>query len=285
MDETKNTPAIILNRRPYREHDALVTVYTLSSGKLTLAARGVKKLKSKLAGHIEPLALADILIIRGRGLDYLGSAVARTVYRGIRNDLNKLYYAGRVINLFNRLVKEEQPDERLFFLLADWLEALDGFKVARGDYDRRLSPTFSDRQSSLRSSKKSEDFSKEIGDFPKETGELFFSFFAWKLLVELGYAPEMKQCLIGREAISPGRNYFNLKNGGLVCEECFKKEPGNDDGFNKADLLTISDNCVKIIRFIINSDFSSIKKLKIEGKTVKEASNLVNNFINFHFSI
>ncbi len=245
MDETRHSSAIILNRSAYRESDSLVTVYTKDYGKMSLVARGTKKIQSKLAGHLEPLNLVDILIIKGKGFDYIGSALATNTFLNIKDNLNKLYFSGRAIYWFNRLIKDDQSDERLFLLLYRWLDVLD-------------------------------NYSSE--EFTKENGELYFSFFAFKFLAELGYRPEMHECLSCREKVKPGSNHFNLKNGGLVCTECFEKSRlNNDNGVN--ELLTISDNCVKIIRFIINENISKNLKLKLDKKLIKELSLITNSFL------
>ena len=248
MEETRNTAAFILNRQPYRENDSLVTVYTADAGKLSLIARGTKKLRSKLAGHLEPITLADIMIIRGKSRDYIGSALTRVSYQGIREDLNKLYYAGQALSLFSRLVKENQADERLFFLLSRWLEALDESPQA---------------------------------EFRKQDGELLLSFFVLRLASELGYKPEIHSCLSCAKTIEPGRNYFSLLGGGIICGSCFdtnrQKEPSD------LNFLTISDNCVKIIRFIMDNRFKMAEKLKIERKLAKELYNLVSRFLDFRF--
>jgi len=246
-EETKNTPALILVRQDYKENDSLVTVYTPRFGKLILVARGTKKLSSKLAGHVEPLTLADFMIIGGKGFDYVGSAITREAYLGIRDDLNKLYYAGQAVGLFNRLTKENQGDERLFFLLIKWLEILDAW-----------------------------------GDFKRENGDLVLAFFTSKFLAELGYKPEMRRCLECSQALSPGKNYFNLLSGGVVCQHCFDKERAGI-GFVKTELLTISDNCIKLMRFMADNIFKSAEKLKIDNKTVKEINLLWDKFIIFHF--
>ena len=248
MDETRHSQALILNRSAYRESDSLVTVYTRDYGKLVLAARGTKKIQSKLAGHLEPISLADILIIKGRGFDYVGSALTRDAYLNIKDNLNKIYYAGRAINCFSRLVKEGEPDERLFFLLGRWLEVLDNYPDE---------------------------------DLSKENGELFFIFFALKLLAELGYKPEMYNCLNCREKIKPGKNYFNLRNGGVICEKCLEKDR-REQGINSAELLLISDNCIKLLRFIMDNKLDTARKLKLDKKVIKELSVLTLSFLNFH---
>lgn len=248
MDETKHSSALILQRSAYRENDSLITVYTKKFGKLSLLARGTKKLQSKLAGHLEPISLADILVIKGRGFDYVGSAITRDAFLGIKNDLNKVYYAGRAIALFNRLIKENQAEERLFFLLYRWLEAL-------ADY--------------------------EAPEFTKESGELFGIFFAWKLLAELGYQPEMYECLNCRQKIKSGLNYFNLASGGVVCGACFQDGLAPQGAALSGELIKISDNAIKLLRFILENKFNQTEKVKIDKRVVKELAALANSFVHY----
>lgn len=250
MDETRNSTAIIINRSDYRENDSLLTVYTKDFGKLSLVARGAKKLSSKLSGHLEPLSLVDILIIKGKGFDYIGSALGRQAFLGIKDDLNKLYFAGSALRSFNILVRDNQPDERLFLLLQRFLEVIDNYPD---------------------------------NDFGRESGELLYVFFALKLLSELGYRPEMHECLSCRNKIKSGRNYFNLKNGGLVCENCFKEEFSiyEKQGIRPIEILTISDNCIKLMRFMTDNKLETASKLRLDKKFIKELSVLVNNFITF----
>jgi DNA repair protein RecO (recombination protein O) len=241
MDETKNTVALILNRIDYREADSLVTVYTQNFGKLNLVARGTKKLQSKLAGHLEPISLVKLLIVNGKGFNYVGSALTVEAYLGIKDDLNKLYYAGQALANFSRLVKEGQADQRLFFLTKTWLEVLNDYQVQ---------------------------------EFTKESGELLLNFFLLKLLSELGYQPNVNNCLLCQEKLQAGENYFDLKSGGIICGDCYQPRL-------QTELFSISDNCVKLLRFILGNRFQEAKKLKTNKKLIKELSFLINSFISF----
>ena len=87
MEETYRVKAIILNRQAFRENDVMVTVQSMDKGKLKLVARGVKKMQSKLAGHLEPLNLGDIMVVRGKQFNYVGSANAENCYANIKSDL------------------------------------------------------------------------------------------------------------------------------------------------------------------------------------------------------
>jgi len=247
MEATKNSPALILQRRPYRENDSLITAYTLNFGKLSLVARGTKKLRSKLAGHLEPLTLTDLMIIKGRGLDYIGSAALTDSYPGIRADLNKLYYSGRILKLFDRLVRDSQTDGRLFFLLLEWLKFVDDYQA----------------------------------EFSRSIGELLSLHFTWRFLRELGYEPALAKCLKCGQALSPG-NYFDLLNGGILGESCYKnRDLSLSSGENQ--FRTISDNIIKILRFIMNNKLGETVKLNISRSDIKELSSLTDKFVIYHF--
>lgn len=254
MEETKNTSAVILDRRPYRESDTLVTAYTRKFGKQILIARGTKKLRSKLAGHLEPISRTDIMIVRGKNFDYIGAALGQDAYAELKSDLNKLYFAGRAVAWFNRLVKENQADERLFFLLTAWLETL-------ADFSQPSDPG-------------------KDNHFTSESGELLLSFFALKLLVELGYQPEMTKCLICHQTLKSGHNYFDLKNGGVIGAECFAQQAQRSD-YQAAEQPAISDGVVKLIRYMGDNRFRQAEKMRIDKKTVKELSRLTKQMIAY----
>ena len=250
-EESLTTRGIILDSRPYRESDLLVSLFSFDFGRLSLLVRGAKKLSSKMSGHLEPLTRAKIMIIKGKGLDYIGGALSENSFQGIREDLNKLFYAGKIISLFSRLVKEGEKDERLFLLLNRYLELID-----------------------------------EATNFNKDEGELFFLKFSLSFLNEIGYRPEMNSCLNCKIKLEKAFNYFDLKEGGVVCEKCAKifiekvqeqERQKNLSTASHTNLLTISNNCVIIIRYLLDKD--NKQKIKIPKKTLKEASDLVKKFI------
>lgn len=251
MEATKNTMALILRRQPFREADSLVTVYTPDYGKLTLIARGTKKLQSKLAGHLEPFTLIDLMIISGKGRDYIGSAIGREAYQRLRADLNKLYYAGQAIRVFDQLVREGEADRELFILLKEWLGHLNGPRDFRS----------------------AQPLSKTAGGFQ-------LAVFVNQLLEHLGYGPDLYNCRVCGKKIAAGLNHFDLLAGGLVDSECYKKISSEKE-FPSNHYLPISDNVVKILRFIRDNSGEAIGKLKLSAILVKEFSRFTKNFLNF----
>ena len=246
MNETYLTKAIILNRKPFRECDSMATVYSFDKGKLELAVRGARKISSKLAGHIEPLNLSEIMVVRGRNFDYVGGAVSRNCYANLKSNLEKSLIAGQAVNIFNKLIKKEEQDSKIFILLQDFLNILNE--------------------------------NKEFNC------ELLLNFFILKLLVLLGYKPELYNCAVCGKKITPNGNKFGLSQGGLVCADC-QTSPFvpllSKDGVGGMSLQTSTD-CIKVLRLAIKNDFSRLTKLKINDILAKEINNIICSFLKYN---
>ena len=241
MDETYTTKTIILDSQPFREFDTKVILYSNDKGKLELVARGTKKLLSKIAGHIEPISLSQVMVVRGKKFNYIASSISQNCYFNIKNDLEKLEYAGRAISLFNKLIKEnDQTDaESFFILLKEYLNIINNNKSTVINY------------------------------------ELFYNIFILKLLVLLGYKPELYSCIICKKSLKLGKNYFNISQGGVVCAKCKKDN----------NTLTISENCIKVLRLVIQEDFKRLIKIKIKSQLARELCGIISSFLKYNFEI
>jgi len=228
MEETYSTKAIILNRVPFRENDIKVSLYSSDHGRLDLIARGAKKIKSKLAGHIEPISLVRIMVISGKRLDYLGSAINEVSYFNIKNDLVKLEIVGRAVNIFNKLIKPEEADKELFNYLIGFLNFIEELKIIKH--------------------------------------QLWSDFFVFKLLAKLGYRPELRDCLGCSKKITPQGNYFDLNRGGLICKNCVPADKLNiltiSDSSIKILREIINNNFEKLSSFKIDKQLDKeVKKI------------------------
>jgi DNA repair protein RecO (recombination protein O) len=124
MPETYCERAIVLNRRPYRGYDYRVSFYTRERGKIDLLVKGAMRPNSRLASHVEPFTLLDLMVISGR-IAYLGGAVSRDCYPNLKSDFDKITAAGKAFQRLNRLLKENVSDEKIFDLAAAFLGLLD----------------------------------------------------------------------------------------------------------------------------------------------------------------
>ncbi|MFH1583058.1 MAG: DNA repair protein RecO [Candidatus Falkowbacteria bacterium] len=240
MEETFNIKALILNRKPFSEDGSKVTVYSENLGKLELVARGTKKIKSKLAGHLEPISLVEIMVVRGKQYNYIGAVVSRESYANIKNNFAKIKAAGEAIKIFNLIIKLGLSDKNIFLLLKNYFDFLNGAS-AKSDHD------------------------------------LSSQLFIFKLLIKLGYKPELYNCVNCHKKISPSVNRFDLARGGLVCVKCLTKP-------EKAHQLIISENSVKILRLADKSDFKELDKISLNSNIKKEVLNIISSFFKYNFN-
>lgn len=100
---------IVLKTQSYKESDALVTVYFKDYGKMTLIARGVKKLKSKNAAACQSLTLSEFTFIPRNGLSTLIKASSVDFYRYLKEDIELEAYASYFMEFVLRNEEENQP--------------------------------------------------------------------------------------------------------------------------------------------------------------------------------
>lgn len=119
------TKGIILSRTDYGEADRIITLLTPDYGKLRLIARGVRKVKSKLAGGIELFSVSDITFIQGRG--EIGTLVSTRLVRHYGDIIKRIERVQLGYDLIKRLNKatEDRPEVAYFELLDQAFGALD----------------------------------------------------------------------------------------------------------------------------------------------------------------
>ncbi|HET8991766.1 MAG TPA: DNA repair protein RecO [Candidatus Saccharimonadales bacterium] len=123
--KTLVTEGIVLSRTNYGEADRIITILTPAQGKLRLMAKGVRKVKSKLAGGIELFSVSELSYISGRNeLGTLVSTRLKTYYSHIVEDMDRVQLGYELIKLLNK-VTEDSSDASYFSLLEQSFQALD----------------------------------------------------------------------------------------------------------------------------------------------------------------
>ncbi len=119
------TPAIILARTNCGEADRILTVITPSNGKLRIYAKGVRKLKSKLAAGLELLSISSLTLLRGKSdLLTITSSKLDHHFVNIVGNLARTTLAYEAIKLVNRNT-EDVVEQEYFDLLHNLLKSLD----------------------------------------------------------------------------------------------------------------------------------------------------------------
>jgi len=119
------TTAIILGRTDYGEADRILSLLTPQYGKLTLMAKGVRRVKSKLAGGIELFSVSEITFIKGRG--EVGTLVSTRLVKHYEHIVSALDRTMLGYELIKRLhkVTEDETESEYFDLLHYAFESLD----------------------------------------------------------------------------------------------------------------------------------------------------------------
>ncbi len=118
------TEAIVLKHVDSGEADRILTLLTPDLGKLRAIARGVRKLKSKLGGHLEPLTRCQLMLARGRNLDTVTQAELLESFSS--QDLRQVAYGIYLLELVDSFVVEGEGDRDLYELLLQALRELRG---------------------------------------------------------------------------------------------------------------------------------------------------------------
>lgn len=116
--------AIVLKRSDFREDDLLLTFYTEKYGKIIAQAKGAKKIKSKLAGHIEPLNLVEIEWVVGRGGEKLIGAQVIRSYQKIKENYKKILLGFYFLEIIDKTIKLHHPDRKIYEFLKNVLNKL-----------------------------------------------------------------------------------------------------------------------------------------------------------------
>lgn len=116
------TEGVILKKRNFGEADRLLTIYTRDYGKLTVLARGVRRPRSKKAGHLELGNWCKFFIAKGKNIDLISEVETKKAF-GIADfneeHTNKIYH---LLELINALTAENQKNPQVFNLLVEFLK-------------------------------------------------------------------------------------------------------------------------------------------------------------------
>lgn len=118
------TRGIVLSRTDYGEADRILTILTPDQGKISLLAKGVRRIKSKLAGGIELFSVSELTYIPGRNdLGTLISARMQQHFGDIVKNIEVTMLAYDLLKRLNRATEAAAGPE-YFELLQRALQAL-----------------------------------------------------------------------------------------------------------------------------------------------------------------
>ncbi len=118
------TTGVVIRRRNVGEADRMLTVFTKHHGKITVKARGVRKITSRRSSHIELLNLVSLSLYKGRVMSTLTEVESIDNFSDIKENLRSVGFAYHICELIDGLCAENQENSKVFSLLCDVLEKL-----------------------------------------------------------------------------------------------------------------------------------------------------------------
>ncbi len=224
------TEAIIIRKTRLREADHILTLYTPHLGKIQGVARGVRRPRSKLAGHLELLTHSQVSLARGRNLDTITGSQTINGFLPLKTDLWLTSYGLYLIEMVNQFTPEHVENPALFQLLLDTMHNL------CQDVDR----------------------------------ELTLRYFELNLLHEVGYRPQLQQCVACHQPLEAVTNYFGPSAGGVLCPGCQQTQPFTHP---------ISVNALKVLRLLQSSDHDTVNRLKLNAQLPRELETIMRSYL------
>lgn len=132
---------IVLARKNYGEADRILSIYSKTSGRISLIAKGSRRPKSRKRGHIEVFNLIRFQAAKGRGIDIMTEAEIIDDFADIRKSLKKISLAYYFSEVTGRMTHEEESNSELFELLIDTLNKLkhtNALKKLRTDFVKNI---------------------------------------------------------------------------------------------------------------------------------------------------
>lgn len=172
--------ALVLRHSNFGEADRILVLFTREQGKVRAVAKGVRKLKSRKAGHLEPFTRVQLQLARGRDLPIITQAETVEAYTNIRASLEVTAQAAYLVEVLDRFTFEEEENRELYRLAVESLQRLDS----------GIDPFYVNR------------------------------YFDLHVLDVLGFKPELFACVVCRQQIVAVDQYFSAALGGIVCPKC-----------------------------------------------------------------
>ena len=108
--------ALILDAENAGDFDRLIYLYTPTLGKVAAKAKSIRKITSKLAGHLEPLSISKIRLVEKNGIQITDAILVRQI--------EKSPAALQLLQFIKEMTYEFQPDKKLWLILKKSFEDL-----------------------------------------------------------------------------------------------------------------------------------------------------------------
>jgi DNA repair protein RecO (recombination protein O) len=241
-ERTYRTEAVVLRRKDIGEADRILTLFTPGRGKVRVVAKGIRKPRSRKAGHLELFTRSRLLLAAGRDLDIITQAEMVEGYRPVREELLRGAYAAYMVELLDRFTPDAEENPELYDLLVEGL----GWAAQAAD----------------------------LG--------LAARYYELHLLGLAGYQPQLQRCVSCGQPLEPVDQFFSPSAGGVICPRCAAQADERArqmPGAERPDRLPLSLAALKLLRYIQSNTYARVAALSISPRTHAEVEYVLTRYI------
>jgi DNA repair protein RecO (recombination protein O) len=252
---TYQTEAIVIKKTKLGDADRILTLYTPDLGKIQGVAKGIRRPRARLAGHLELLTHSMVSLVHGRNLDTIIGSQTIESFLPLKFDLELGACALYATELVGQFATERQENRTLFALLLEVMQQLSGTipypAAPRPAEVSPLSPS-------------------PDGHRPDTFGLL--RRFEIHLLHEVGYRPQLWQCVACRHPLPNATNYFSSAAGGVLCSNCRHKQ---------SFVYPLSADTLSVLRTLQEGDWSSACELRCDATARYEVEVVMRHYLRY----
>lgn len=125
MPRNYSTDAVVLGSHKLGDADRVVTLFTADRGKVPTVVKGVRKVKSRFGGRLEPFTQLQVQLHEGRNLHTLTGADTVKTHAAVRDEPAAYRAALSFIEMLGRATPDFEKRPRSFNLLVNYLKEMD----------------------------------------------------------------------------------------------------------------------------------------------------------------
>ncbi len=180
--------AFVLFKRAYGESDKIIRLFTRTSGKIAVIAKGANKSQKRFMNALEPFNYLNVEYFEkpGGGMARLENADIKETHEGIEKSFRKTCIASFFTELVDKLTKEREPHETLFLAVRGVLGAVKDREFSYADVLHHQ----------------------------------------LQILNLMGFMPNLDSCVYCGTIVPESQNvYFSKQRGGILCRTCAMSIP------------------------------------------------------------
>jgi DNA repair protein RecO (recombination protein O) len=239
------TEGIVIRRRDQGEADRVLSLCT-PSGKVDVLAKGVRKIRSRKAGHIELFTRASFVLSRVPNYwDIISQAETLKPHTRLRSDLLRGTYARYAVELLDRFFSEGEGGTAVFDLLDHTL----GWLCEDNDLDT------------------------------------IARFYEQHLVGLAGFRPELFRCVGSHAQEKPLRAVaddakhpfgFDSAQGGALCPECYELNR------KRPEVMALSPSALQFLQACQRYSYMDLASRVIPDQLHEEMERVMQYYITYH---